>query len=75
MDINRYTQKAQEAIVAAQDLARQYYHSQVEPAHLLLVLLRQSDGVVPQVAQRIGAIPGLLINDLESELNRRPKAH
>jgi ATP-dependent Clp protease ATP-binding subunit ClpB len=75
MDINRYTQKAQEAIVAAQDLARQYYHSQIEPAHLLLVLLRQSDGVVPQVAQRIGASPGLLINDLEAELNRRPKAH
>ena len=75
MDINRYTQKAQEAIVAAQDLARQYYHSQIEPAHLLLVLLGQSDGVVPQVAQRIGASPGLLINDLEAELNRRPKAH
>ena len=75
MDINRYTQKAQEAIVAAQDLARQYYHSQIEPAHLLLVLLRQSDGVVPQVALRIGTSPGLLINDLEAELNRRPKAH
>jgi len=38
-------------------------------------LLGQSDGVVPQVAQRIGASPGLLINDLEAELNRRPKAH
>jgi ATP-dependent Clp protease ATP-binding subunit ClpB len=75
MDINRYTQKAQEAIVAAQELAREYHHSQIEPAHLLLVLLRQSDGVVPQVAQRIGTSPGLLINDLEAELNRRPKAH
>ena len=75
MDINKYTQKAQEAIVAAQDLARQYYHSQIEPAHLLLALLRQSDGVVPQVAQRVGASPGLLINDLEAELNRQPKAH
>jgi len=75
MDLNKYTQKAQEAILAAQGLAQEYNHSQIEPAHLLLALLRQSDGVVPQIAQRVGASPGLLISDLEAELNRRPKAY
>jgi ATP-dependent Clp protease ATP-binding subunit ClpB len=75
MDLNRYTQKAQESILAAQGLAQEYHRSQIEPVHLLLALLQQSDGVVPQIAQRVGASPGLLINELEAELNRRPKAY
>jgi ATP-dependent Clp protease ATP-binding subunit ClpB len=75
MDLNKYTQKAQEAVLAAQGLAQEYSHSQIEPVHLLLALLRQSDGVVPQVVQRLGASPGLLMTDLEAELNRRPKAY
>jgi ATP-dependent Clp protease ATP-binding subunit ClpA len=75
MDLNRYTQKAQEGILAAQSLAQEYNHSQIEPVHVLLALLRQSDGVAPQIAQRVGASPGLLIGDLEAELNRRPKAY
>jgi ATP-dependent Clp protease ATP-binding subunit ClpB len=75
MDLNRYTQKAQESMLAAQGLAQEYHHSQIEPVHLLLALLQQSDGVVPQIAQRVGASPGLLINELEAELNRRPKAY
>jgi len=75
MDLNKYTQKAQEAVLAAQGLAQQYNHSQIEPEHLLLALLRQSDGVVPHIVQRIGASPGLLISDLEAELARRPKAY
>ena len=49
MDLSRYTQKAQEAILAAQSLAEEHNHSQIEPDHLLLALLRQRDGVVPQV--------------------------
>jgi ATP-dependent Clp protease ATP-binding subunit ClpB len=75
MDLNKYTQKAQEAILAAQGLAQEHSHSQIEPVHVLLALLRQSDGVVPQVVQRLGASPGLLITDLEAELTRRPKAY
>jgi ATP-dependent Clp protease ATP-binding subunit ClpB len=75
MDLNKYTQKAQEGILAAQGLAQENNHSQIEPVHLLLALLRPADGVVPQIAQRVGASPGLLITELEAELNRRPKAY
>src|SRR5512136_893965 len=75
MDLNKYTQKAQEAVLAAQSLAQEHNHSQIEPAHLLLALLRQSDGVVPQIVQKVGARPGLLISDLEAELNRMPRAY
>src|SRR6266511_3198164 len=48
-DTNRFTQKSQEAIVTAQYLAERNGNSQVEPEHLLLALLEQADGVVPQV--------------------------
>ncbi len=75
MDLNKYTQKAQEAILASQELAREYNHSQIEPVHLLVALLRQSDGVVPQIVQRVGASPGMLLGDLEAELNRRPRSY
>jgi len=75
MDLNKYTQKAQEAVLAAQALAQQYNHSQIEPEHLLLALLRQSDGVVPQIVQRLGDDAGQLAADLEAELARRPKAY
>jgi len=53
MDLNRYTQKAQEGFLAAQGLAQEYNHSQIEPVHLLLALLHQSDGIAPQIAQRV----------------------
>ena len=51
MDLNRFTQKAQEAIQVADRLVIEYRHSQVEPEHLLLALLHQPGGVVPH-AQR-----------------------
>ena len=45
MDINRYTEKLQEAIRAAQTKARRYGHQQIDVAHLLLALLEQ-EGVL-----------------------------
>jgi ATP-dependent Clp protease ATP-binding subunit ClpB len=75
MDLNKYTQKAQESILAAQSLAREYNHSQIEPVHLLLALLQQPDGIAAQIAQRLGARPGALIDEIQRELNRRAKAY
>jgi ATP-dependent Clp protease ATP-binding subunit ClpB len=72
MDLNRYTEKAQEALLQAQSLAGEYSHGQLEGEHLLLSLLRQSDGVVPQIAQGLGLQPGLIAQQLEGELSRKP---
>jgi len=49
MKLDRFTQKAQEAILEAQRLATELGHPQIDPEHLLVALLRQSDGVVPQI--------------------------
>jgi hypothetical protein len=51
MRLDKFTQKAQEAIFEAQSLAEAHNHAQIEPEHLLLALLQQADGVAPQVIQ------------------------
>jgi ATP-dependent Clp protease ATP-binding subunit ClpB len=75
MDLNRYTEKAQEALGQAQRLASEYNHSQIEPEHLLLALVTQSDGVVPQVLSKLQIAPQALQRELEEELQRRPKVY
>lgn len=74
MDMNRYTEKTQEALLRAQGLAVEYGHPQIEPEHLLLALLEQPEGVVPQVILRIGGDPQRLSGDLRQALSRRPQA-
>ncbi len=73
MNLSKFTQKAQEAILEAQSLAGKYNHGQIEPAHLLSALLRQSDGIVPQVVQKLEANPREMALSLERELNKKPK--
>src|SRR6476659_3133464 len=54
MQPDRFTIKAQEAVAAAQRLASENSNAEVAPAHLLLALLDQDDGVVVPVLQRLG---------------------
>jgi ATP-dependent Clp protease ATP-binding subunit ClpB len=75
MDINKYTEKAQQALLAAQELASQHNHSQIEPEHILLALVRQADGVVPQVLSKMGIAPQAADRALSAALERRPKAY
>ena len=55
MNLERFTQKAQEAIIQSQQMAQEYNHQSIEPAHLLLALLQQDEGVVPAVVTRVAA--------------------
>ncbi len=66
MDINRYTQKAQEALAGAQALAGELNCGQMEPFHLLLALLRQSDSVVLQILQKLEARPAEVRSEIAS---------
>jgi len=74
MDPNRYTEKAQEALLRAQGLANERGNPQIDPEHLLLALLEQSDGVAPQIVLRAGADPQRLRADLEGVIQRKPQA-
>ncbi len=73
MNLNKFTEKAQEAVLAAQQLAQEHSHSQIESEHLLLALVRQEDGVVPQVIQKLGLDPRQLAMTLRGELDRKPR--
>ena len=60
MNINKYTEKAQEAVAAAQQLAEQANHPQVEPEHLLVALVEQRDGIVPELLRKMNADPAAI---------------
>jgi ATP-dependent Clp protease ATP-binding subunit ClpB len=72
-DINRFTQKSQEAMVAAQNVAERNGNAQVEPEHLLLALLEQQDGVVPQVLGKLDVATGALLEKTRVEIGRWPR--
>ena len=74
MRIDKFTQKGQEAIYEAQNLAQAHNHPAIEPEHLLSVLIAQEGGVVPAVLKRIGVDPAMLGQAVEQALNQMPRA-
>jgi ATP-dependent Clp protease ATP-binding subunit ClpB len=75
MNINKYTEKAQEAILAAQQLADREGNPEVTPEHLLLALLEQKEGIVPAIVRKLNADPATLAAEVRAELNKLPRAH
>lgn len=75
MDISKYTQKSQEAILKAQDLAVEHRHQEVTSRHLMYALLRQEDGIIPRLMQKIGCDLNLLKSLAEDAVNRIPSVH
>ncbi|MGB0387694.1 MAG: ATP-dependent chaperone ClpB [Ardenticatenaceae bacterium] len=73
MNINRLTQKAQEAVVASQQLARENQQFEMQPLHLLKALIEQSNGVVPQLLSRMGVDQQQLGVELTSLLSKLRK--
>jgi len=75
MNINKYTEKGQEAVFAAQKLAEERNHTQLEPEHLLSALVDQEGGVVPQILGKLGVNNTQMKRQLESELEKLAKAY
>jgi ATP-dependent Clp protease ATP-binding subunit ClpB len=75
MNLNKYTEKAQEAIIAAQQLAEKGNHPQIEPEHLLVALIDQRGGVVPDVLRKMNVDPAVALSAVQSALGSQPKAY
>ncbi len=75
MNLDRYTQKAQEALMQAQQLAQDDNHPSIEPAHVLLALLNQEDGVVPAVVTKVAGSVTALKDELTRDLQTRAKVY
>jgi ATP-dependent Clp protease ATP-binding subunit ClpB len=72
MDFNQMTQRVREAFQSAQAFAAEYGHQQVDGEHLLLALLRQENGLAPQLFERMEASAPTAMARLEQELKKIP---
>jgi ATP-dependent Clp protease ATP-binding subunit ClpB len=75
MNINKYTEKAREAVAAAVELAQQANNPQVEPEHLLVALLEQRDGIVPELVRKMNADPAQLARGARDLLKKISQAY
>ena len=72
MNFNNYTQKSIEAVQSAQQLAVQNSHQQMEQVHLLLALLQQEGGLIPQLLKKMDVTVESLEAAAEAELRKIP---
>ncbi len=72
-DPNKFTDKAWEAIVQAQDVVRRYKHQQLEVEHLMISLLEQQDGLATKVLTKAGIESQRLFQQIEDFTRRQPK--
>jgi ATP-dependent Clp protease ATP-binding subunit ClpB len=75
MRFDRFTQKMQEAVQAAQSVASQFHHTEITNEHFLRALLDQTDGVTRPLLEKIGISVANLYSTLNAELERRPQVH
>jgi len=73
MDINKLTQKSQEAVQQAQALAQKRGHVEVDGEHLLLALVEQEAGLVPRLLEKLDVVPKTVVTALNAELDRQPR--
>ena len=75
MNIQKYTEKAQEAIVGAQSMADREGHPEITPEHLLLGLVEQEGGIVPEILRKMSIDPAAVATAVRAELGKSPRAH
>jgi ATP-dependent Clp protease ATP-binding subunit ClpB len=73
MDLNRFTEKAQQALAGSQKLAARMNHQQLEPEHLLLSLLDQEKGLAPAILTKAGVSLDALTIKTQRELEKLPR--
>jgi ATP-dependent Clp protease ATP-binding subunit ClpB len=74
MNIQKYTEKAQEAIVAAQQIADRDGHPEITPEHVLLALVEQQGGIVPEILRKLNADPAAVAAAARTEVTKNPSA-
>ncbi|NNV07739.1 ATP-dependent chaperone ClpB [Geobacillus sp. C56-T2] len=75
MDASRLTEKLQEAFVAAQSLAKERHHQQLDVEHLLLALFDQEGGLAPRLLALSGADKEKAADWLRHQLRQKPEVH
>ena len=73
MNLNTYTEKSREAVFEGQSIASRHGQSEVMPEHVLLALLDQQNGVVPQIVIKLGRDVGNVRAAINDEINKLPR--
>ncbi|MEA5078281.1 MAG: ATP-dependent chaperone ClpB [Anaerolineaceae bacterium] len=73
MNLEKYTQKAQEALVQSQQIAQDNHQQSIEPLHLLLALIQQEEGVVPAIVRKLSGSTEGLRADIVKEIEKLPR--
>ncbi len=73
MNVARFTEKAQEALASAQGIAQRFQHNEIDAEHILLALVEQSDGLVPELLKKVGADPAVIHQQIQAALADRPR--
>ncbi|HQN43622.1 MAG TPA: AAA family ATPase [Anaerolineaceae bacterium] len=74
MRFDRFTERAQEAAQRAAEIIQRYGHNQIDTEHILLALIEQPEGVVPQILEILKVDPSQLVERLDYILRTSPKA-
>ncbi|RMF82949.1 MAG: AAA family ATPase [Chloroflexi bacterium] len=74
MRFERFTERAQDAAARAYEILQRYGHNQVDTEHMLLALLEQTDGVIPQILEHLKVDINAMRNRLDEILQASPKA-
>ena len=74
MRFDRFTERAQEAAARAYEILQRYSHTQVDTEHLLLALLEQTDGAIPQLLAQMGVDTHIMRSRLDEVLRMSPKS-
>ncbi len=73
MNLDRFTNKAQEAVTETRSILSRFGHSQVGPEHLLLSMIEQEDGLTAKILEKLDATPKAIVEDLDTYLASQPK--
>ncbi|HEY9756366.1 MAG TPA: ATP-dependent chaperone ClpB [Oculatellaceae cyanobacterium] len=73
MNLDKFTNKAQEAITACKNILVKFGHSQVTPEHVMLACMEQQDGIAAKIVERLDVKPDKIIDELTEYLDRQPK--
>jgi ATP-dependent Clp protease ATP-binding subunit ClpB len=75
MNLNTLTEKAQEAVLGAQNLATEQNHAEVTPEHLFVTLVEQPGGIVPSVMRKLALDPARVSAEARALLTAMPQAY
>ncbi|MBE0686855.1 MAG: AAA family ATPase, partial [Anaerolineaceae bacterium] len=75
MNLEKFTQKAQQAIITAQEIAHENNHQNIENIHLIAALSGQEDSIVPAIITKIAGSLIAIRDDIKKELEKRPKIY